>query len=282
MKFAAEERLRKALKVSYGKMIRTLLQEFMSCVRQTGIVLPPLTTDSDNNDTLKELMDFFNQMAQEESIAREAAEKANLKAKLSSAVSNFESKTEEMTQGAEDIEKILENVLLDSQKHFAKNLWGNLESPLQYTILGFSIDKQKVYDDNMEALRRLYLDNSIKRISGEKDLLKQRLLKKINNYVTGVDDTLDLEEITESLLDSSSRMARFFVRDQLSRLNKATAIATYENAGVTKVKWATARDVRVRSTHAELDGKVFDINELPKEIDDYNCRCALIPVEYKE
>ena len=282
MKFAAEERLRKALKVSYGKMIRTLLQEFMSCVRQTGIVLPPLTTDSDDNDTLKELMNFFNQMAQEESIAREAAEKANLKAKLSSAVSNFESKTEEMTQGAEDIEKILENVLLDSQKHFAKNLWGNLESPLQHTILGFSVDKQKLYDDNMEALRRLYLDNSIQRISGEKDLLKQRLLKKINNYVTGVDDTLDLEEITESLLDSSSRMARFFARDQLSRLNKATAIATYENAGVTKVKWATARDVRVRSTHAELDGKVFDINELPKEIDDYNCRCALIPVEYKE
>ena len=99
MKFAAEERLRKALKVSYAKMVRTLLQEFMGCVRQTGIALPHLTTDSDS-DTLKELMDFFYQMAQEESAAREAAEKANLKAKIASALSNFESKTEEMTQEA--------------------------------------------------------------------------------------------------------------------------------------------------------------------------------------
>ena len=261
MKFAAEERLRKALKVSYAKMIRTLLQEFMSCARQTGIALPHLTTDSDSN-TLKELMDFFYQMAQEESAAREAAEKANLKAKIASALSNFESKTEEMVQEAEDVEKTLETVLLDSQKYLTKKLWGETKSPIQNIIFNFSIDKQKLYNDNMAELRRLYLDNSLHRIAGERDLLKQMMLKKINDYVSGKENT--------------------FARDQLSRLNKATAIATYENAGVTKVKWVTSRDVRVRKTHKDLDGKIFDINELPKEVDDYNCRCALVPVEYKE
>lgn len=81
------------------------------------------------------------------------------------------------------------------------------------------------------------------------------------------------------MLTSSARMARFFARDQLSRLNKATTIATFINAGVTRVKWVTAHDARVRQSHKTLDGKIFNIDSLPNELDDYNCRCALVPVD---
>ena len=68
----------------------------------------------------------------------------------------------------------------------------------------------------------------------------------------------------------------------MARFNKAVTITQYESAGVTKVKWVTSHDVRVRESHKALDGKVFDINNLPEELHDYNCRCGLVPVEYAD
>jgi SPP1 gp7 family putative phage head morphogenesis protein len=48
------------------------------------------------------------------------------------------------------------------------------------------------------------------------------------------------------------------------------------------VKWVTVGDVRVRKSHKELNGKIFDVNNLPQEVDDYNCRCGLVPVEWAD
>lgn len=107
-------------------------------------------------------------------------------------------------------------------------------------------------------------------------------MKKISGYVTGKTDTLDIKDLTHSMLTSSARMARFFARDQLARLNKSTTISTLISAGVTKVRWLTSNDGRVRESHKELNRKVFDIHNLPDEIDDYNCRCTLVPVEYAD
>jgi SPP1 gp7 family putative phage head morphogenesis protein len=68
----------------------------------------------------------------------------------------------------------------------------------------------------------------------------------------------------------------------MQRFNKACTIATFKSAAVTKVKWVTCNDIRVRKTHKALNGQVFDVNNLPKEVDDYNCRCGLVPVEWAD
>jgi SPP1 gp7 family putative phage head morphogenesis protein len=71
-------------------------------------------------------------------------------------------------------------------------------------------------------------------------------------------------------------------RDQMQRFNKACTLSTFRSAGVTKVKWVTVGDIRVRKSHKALNGQIFDVNNLPKEVDDYNCRCGLVPVEWAE
>lgn len=81
---------------------------------------------------------------------------------------------------------------------------------------------------------------------------------------------------------NSQHMGQFFARDQMQRFNKATTLAQFAAAGVTKVRWCTCHDGRVRETHKALDGQTFSINNLPPEIDDYNCRCGLIPAEYED
>lgn len=52
----------------------------------------------------------------------------------------------------------------------------------------------------------------------------------------------------------------------------------YEDDGVKKVKWVTAKDERVCEVCAPRDGKIYDIRDCPQWPAHYYCRCELIPV----
>ena len=176
----------------------------------------------------------------------------------------------------------MDDVLKTEQKDYLKRLLGDADGKTAQILQSFAIDKQQFFNENMDAVRKLYLDNSIQRIRYEEDDLKRRILQKIIDYATGESDTLDLDELVKEGYTSSDHLARLFARDQMQRFNKACTLSTFKSAGVTKVKWATCGDIRVRRSHRELNGKIFDVNNLPPEIDDYNCRCGLIPVEWAE
>jgi SPP1 gp7 family putative phage head morphogenesis protein len=134
----------------------------------------------------------------------------------------------------------------------------------------------------MDAVRKLYLDNSIERIMGEESLIKKRIIARIVNYAQGKTPDLDLHDLVKEGYESSDHLARLFARDQMQRFNKACTLSTFRSAGVTKVKWVTANDGRVRESHKALNGKIFDVDNLPTEVDDYNCRCGLVPVEWAD
>ena len=282
--FAAEERLRKLLKRQYAELIHELLSDFMRYAKNAGITPDVLTVDSDGKDggTPDGVAAFLEQLQESDRQAKDAQDKAKLKAALDNARINCGAKWRKRKEPDTSIQPLLFDVLLESQKNFMKKLGTQSNGALSNVIASFSVDKQKLYNDNMDNIRALYLDNTMERIQGEEDILKKRLLEKIAAYVSGKSDTLDLKEVTGQMLSSSSRMARFFARDQLARLNKATTISTFLNAGVTKVKWVTSHDVRVRQSHKDLDGQIFSIDNLPDEVDDYNCRCALVPAEYAD
>ena len=113
-------------------------------------------------------------------------------------------------------------------------------------------------------------------------LIKRRILQKIIDYATGVTEELDLDGLVKEAYTSTDHLARLFARDQMQRFNKACTLSTFRSAGVTKVKWVTVGDVRVRKSHKALNGQIFDVNNLPQEVDDYNCRCGLVPVEWAD
>ena len=69
-----------------------------------------------------------------------------------------------------------------------------------------------------------------------------------------------------------------FATDQLLKFSKAINIASLFQAGAKKVQWLTVGDQRVRATHKKLHGKIFNINRLPDECYDENCRCTVIAV----
>ena len=275
--FRIEDKLARLLKREYKKLVRNLLQDIKEATTNAHVTLDHaagsvLTLDSDLDDLIK----FFEEAAEENEVAR----KANLEAAANSLEHQWFDEEENLFN--EGLEKGVENAFKAEQSDYLQRLFEDGSDRFKSILAAFSIDKQKLFNENMAGLRRLYVENSFKRIAGEQNFIKRKMHQRIIDYIEGRADKLDLHSLTKYAYDVGDHMARMFARDQMQRFNKALTITTYQSSGATKVKWITSHDVRVRQSHKELDGQIFDINNLPREIDDYNCRCGLVPVEWSD
>lgn len=61
-------------------------------------------------------------------------------------------------------------------------------------------------------------------------------------------------------------------------VEKQATIKAYDDNGVQKVVWVTQDDERVCSDCEELNGQIFNIDDVPPQPHD-NCRCYVIPYE---
>lgn len=92
----------------------------------------------------------------------------------------------------------------------------------------------------------------------------------------------DLAEQLKKLGKDVESRAMLIARDQSSKLNAALTRARHEEVGIKKYMWSTSGDERVRASHAEKDGQIFEYTNPPADTGhpghDVNCRCVQIPV----
>lgn len=115
--------------------------------------------------------------------------------------------------------------------------------------------------------------------------IRSQYLDKVQNAVTQavVNGKLnkDLVRQIKDIGKTTEKRAIFIARDQSSKLNAALTQARHEDVGITKYTWSTSGDERVRESHAEKDGQVFEYANPPADTGnpghDFNCRCVAIP-----
>ena len=92
----------------------------------------------------------------------------------------------------------------------------------------------------------------------------------------------DLAAQIKDLGKTTEKRAMFIARDQSSKLNAALTQARHEDVGIKKYMWSTSLDERVRDSHADKEGLVFEYTNPPADTGhpghDFNCRCVAIPV----
>ena len=275
--FSIEDKLAALLRTKYQALTRQLMRDLKAKCSQSNIVLDA----APDSDDPKVLIEYFENLRKE--LAEENKE-VIARVNLNSVANTLEHEwfEEEAEEESEYFVKKIDDVFKKEQADYLKRLFADADGRTARILQSFSIDKQKFFNDNMDMVRKLYLDNSIERIKGEESLLKRRILQRIVDYADGKSDKLELADLVKAGYEGSDKLARLFARDQMQRFNKACTLSTFRSAGVTKVKWVTANDQRVRDSHKALNGKIFDVNNLPTETDDYNCRCGLVPVEWSD
>lgn len=278
--FSIQDKLAAVLQSRYRALARKLLKDLRTQCRASNITIDAAPED----DTLESLLKFFDEMKKEFEKQQEENEKTIGRINLNTVANTLEHQwlEEDQQEMPEFFVKKIDDTLKQEQTDYMQRLFSDADSRTAQVLQSFAIDKKQFFDENLEAVRKLYLDNSIQRIQYEEEDIKRRILQKIIDYATGKSDELNLTDLVKEAYTSTDHLARLFARDQMQRFNKACTLATFKSAGVTKVKWVTVGDVRVRKSHKALNGQVFDINNLPRETDDYNCRCGLVPVEWAE
>lgn len=282
--FSIQDRLAKIVKGYYRELVRRMLKDIKDATKNAGVVMDsaPIDEDKEEDESLERLIEFFKSIQKQRELEEQ---KLINQANMAAAENTLQHKWQDNGQNVELSEngkKQIANILKKEQDDYLLRLFSDAGDKMQQILGSFSIDKQELFEQNMNNLRTLYLDNSIQRLGWEQDYIKRCMLKRIHKYVLGETDELKFDDLMKHAYETGDNMARLFARDQMQRFNKALTLSTFTNAGVTKVKWVTCHDVRVRQSHKALDGQVFDINNLPAEVDDYNCRCGLVPVEWAE
>lgn len=284
--FRLEDKITRKLKIFYKKIISKIAVEFVKQAVNSNAKFKDGQIVTDGSDELSKTL-HEAESESSKGVHNLPANRSAVQNSLNSiqALLNGETMWED-AQLYEMLNKALPEFLGTSfdegASDFLEKFSADASSKMSEILTSFSIDKKQVYQNNIEALKKLYIDDSLKRITWEVDFLKMAFLVELTDYVQGKSDTLNVMSIVKALNGTAERGARFFARDQMQRFNKAQTLATFVSAGVKTVKWCSCRDARVRPSHQALDGKIFNVRDLPKEINDYNCRCGLVPVEYED
>ena len=283
--FSLEDKLARLLTARYKVIARKLLKDIKTQVKQSGLTLDcVLVTDGAEDDNMQSLMDFFERMGKEmQDEQKRIANQSNMGFVAKTLEQEwFDKDQDELDRLDEQFTGDIDKIFKKEQGDFLERLFDDSDGLTKHIIQSFTIDKKKFFEANMDEIRRLYIDNSLERIKGEQNYIKMKVLERITDYALGKTEELKLDDLTKLAFDTGQHMARLFARDQMARFNKACTLGTFKSANVTKVQWITANDGRVRKSHKALNKMIFDINNLPPEVDDYNCRCGLIPVEWAD
>ncbi|WP_443097217.1 minor capsid protein [Treponema succinifaciens] len=287
--FSIENELAKTLGSRYKKLATQLLKDLKEKIRRNGITIDSaLVADGKTKRILQSFTidkkKFFDEMGEKmRKEQEETASRANMESVANSLEHEwFEEDKEELARLDEQFTGDIERIFKKEQKNYLKRLLDDADGKTKRILQSFTIDKKKFFDDNMDEVRRLYVQNSLERIDWEQEDIKRAILKRITDYAMNRTDELKLDDLTKDAFNRGEHLARLFARDQMARFNKACTLATFRSAGVTKVQWLTANDGRVRKTHRMLNKRIFDVDNLPEEINDYNCRCGLVPVEWAD
>ncbi len=97
----------------------------------------------------------------------------------------------------------------------------------------------------------------------------------------------NIVKLIQANYNTSLNKAKFLARQETSLLMSSMREQRYKDAGITRYKWSTSHDERVRPLHKRVNGQVFSwdnppiVGELGEALnpgEDYNCRCVAIPI----
>lgn len=147
------------------------------------------------------------------------------------------------------------------------------------SVLGVDVFSSEPW---LEQEIKAYIADNVSYITSIEDTFFDRIEDTIFRAARAGDTLDNLTEQLQRDYDVTESKAAFIARDQVSKFNGQLTMLRQQAIGISKYIWSTSLDERVRDTHAEKEGVVFEWANPPADTgnpgEDYNCRCVAIPV----
>lgn len=110
----------------------------------------------------------------------------------------------------------------------------------------------------------------------------KKLMNIVGQGTTTGEPAQSMIDAIFSLGESTYNRAKLIARDQTQKVNAAITQTRQESLGITKYRWRTVGDERVRTEHIHNNGKIFEWSKPPKNTGhpghDIQCRCIAEPI----
>lgn len=146
----------------------------------------------------------------------------------------------------------------------------------------------EITEEQRAALKAQYVDDvsiSVKNFTKAQTEKLRAMVEE--NLFTGLADNKSLVKAIVDEFGVTENKARFLARNETGLFTATFKMITYKEAGITKYRWSTSHDDRVRKFHKDLDGQIITWDNPPIVNDngdrkhagfDYQCRCQMIAI----
>ncbi len=176
----------------------------------------------------------------------------------------------------ERINKLIAEIYGKIDKANSKSFYSSIE-----TKLGVSQQELLSTEGLREQINALKLESQQWLEKHRNDAIADYVNNALRNMTLG--EGLDaLINSHKSKMNEKKNQSKFVARQQLSTYNSLSTKLRADNVGIDSATWVTARDIRVRQSHIDRNGKEFKLDKgLYSSIDkkhilpgiDYGCRC---------
>ena len=136
--------------------------------------------------------------------------------------------------------------------------------------------------------RAQYIQQNVELIKSIPQRSFSTLARMIDQHIEANATVETLAKAIESRYHVSESQAKLIAVDQTQKLHSQLSRDAYQDAGVTQAYWRSLEDDRVRESHQEANGKLFDLNvgllvdgETTFPGMPVNCRCFSEPILQK-
>lgn len=174
------------------------------------------------------------------------------------------------------IEKETKRILLKADRYYKEKTYKYIED-----AIGIPFNQLISQEAMKPTTNALILETS--------EWVKQLKDKAIDSFTANslrvMAHEADFDDVIKEAKDNAKKFkndSSFVARNQMANFQSTMNKIRHQNLGFTKAQWQTSKDERVRKSHEDRQGKIYDIGEgLYSSIDgkylspgiDPNCRC---------
>lgn len=136
-----------------------------------------------------------------------------------------------------------------------------------------------------KVARSVWVQENIELIRSIRSQTLEKIRYKLGDMVTEAAEkqtlAAQLSEAIQDIAHNNRNRADLIARDQIGKLNGRLTQLRQQSAGITKYKWSTSKDERVRPAHEAREGKVYEWAHPPADGNPgypIRCRCVAVPV----
>jgi len=178
-----------------------------------------------------------------------------------------------------DLEKDLGLIEEARKKKLKEAVDKNIDEAWQYgwDVAEIQLDKNIIATETALKIRKILKQSNYAFVNAVGTDVTKKTLFAVQQGILNGESISKIRKRIEPIIEGAKHNADTIARTETHRAMTKAIVQNYKDSGIVKkVKYITAGDDVVRPSHAALNGQIFDVNNLPSELDEPNCRCTVV------